>query len=77
MSAQVDAREWILGGTSMDGDDRLEDGCDDEVARLLRDVGQRGLSRRELLYRSIVLGLSIPVIGWLLTTLEDGDAPRV
>jgi hypothetical protein len=58
----------------MEGDDRLEDACDAEIARLLLDVGQRCLSRRELLYRGIALGLSVPVLGWLLTALNEGGA---
>jgi len=59
----------------MEGDDRPDDGCDEEVARLLLDVGQGRLSRRELLYRGIALGLSVPVLGWLLTSLDDRDPP--
>lgn len=58
----------------MEGDGRPEDSSDAEVARLLLDVGQRSLSRRELLYRGIALGLTVPVLGWLLTTLESDTA---
>lgn len=56
----------------MEGDGRPEDvDCDDEdVARLLLDVGLGRLNRRELLYRGIVLGLSVPALGWLLATLQ-------
>jgi hypothetical protein len=48
---------------------------DADVRQLLLDVGQRNLSRREVLCRGIRLGLTVPVIGWLLTTLGD-DAAR-
>lgn len=58
----------------MDGDGRPDDACDAEVARLLLEVGQRSLSRRELLYRGVALGLSVPALGWLLTTLESDGA---
>jgi hypothetical protein len=46
---------------------------DAEVRQLLVDVGQRRLSRREVLCRGIKLGLAIPVIGWLMTVLEEDE----
>lgn len=49
---------------------------DAEVRQLLLDVGQRRLSRREVLYRGIRLGLTVPVIGWLLTAIGDDEAAR-
>jgi hypothetical protein len=46
---------------------------DAEVRQLLLDVGQRRLCRRDVLCRGIRLGLAIPVIGWLLTVLEEDE----
>lgn len=46
---------------------------EDEVVRLLSDVGGRKLNRRQVLRRGIALGLSVPAIGWLLAACGSDD----
>ena len=46
---------------------------EEEVARLLSDVGSRKLNRRQVLRRGIALGLSVPAIGWLLAACGSDD----
>lgn len=52
------------------GPERRED---EEVVRLLSDVGGRKLNRRQVLRRGIALGLSVPAIGWLLAACGSDD----
>jgi hypothetical protein len=40
---------------------------DAEIVQLLSDIGNRQLTRRQILRRGVALGLSIPAINWLLT----------
>lgn len=46
---------------------------DEQVVELLASIGQRKISRREVLRRGVALGLTVPAIGWLLTTVGDDD----
>ena len=48
---------------------------DQQVAELLAQVGERRISRREVLRRGVALGLTVPAIGWLLSACgADDDA---
>jgi len=71
-----------MGGVTMqaEGDPNVGPRPDDEqVAQLLKQVGGRRISRREVLRKGVALGLTIPAIGWLLAACggddDDGSGP--